>query len=183
LPKYWAKRLQRQGVTARHENEVSLENEYSTNQIEVSKASNMVSKRVEAKVEILEENDDFVRKNSSTCLDGKSLPQRKISSQQRPESKSSQPNYGGSAQLRNKYSSSKSLLITNTLRSTNHLKCQKCGMKFNCKSQLKMHFLSHKDKSTWPYACQLCKEKAQSKFNLYRHYMTKIHRDDPRFEQ
>jgi len=64
-----------------------------------------------------------------------------------------------------------------------HLQCQKCGMKFNTKSQLKTHFLSHKDKSTWPFECQLCEEKAQSKFNLNRHYMTKIHRDDPRFEQ
>jgi len=59
--------------------------------------------------------------------------------------------------------------------------CPECGKKISGgKFHLNKHLLSHRDRSEWPFECQLCKQKARTKNHLNRHYMSKRHQEYPR---
>jgi len=152
--------VKRSAVTTRCENEVSIESKSFT---EVTKTKNkssssVASEDIESIIELCDENlssDDSVSDNFPTH------------------------SHTSTNSIQQKFPS---LLRRFSKPKINQLACLKCGMKFNSQSQLMVHFLSsHPDKSDTPFECQLCDCKVKSKFNLNRHYMSKRHREDPRF--
>jgi len=74
-----------------------------------------------------------------------------------------------------------SALSTNRLKNGNQLECPECGKILSNNFQLKKHFFSHRDKSEWPFECEICHEKARTKYDMNKHYMSRSHLKDPRF--
>jgi len=70
---------------------------------------------------------------------------------------------------------------TNRLNNGNQLECPECGKILRYNFQLKRHLFFHRDKSKWPFECQICKEKAQTKCDMSKHYLSGSHEKDPRF--
>jgi len=62
----------------------------------------------------------------------------------------------------------------------NPFQCPECGKNYPHNSGLKRHLFSHRDKSEWPFECQICKEKVRTKYDLSKHYVSIRHQNDPR---
>jgi len=177
--------IERSQITTRCDNEVSMDSQTITAQTQVSRPSNTslnnaVSKENETIVELPDENnslDDFVGNPASPYSEDSD-----ISSPDGIDVTGTLKSISrGSQQQTTEHSTVESMLPTSSIKKENQCECPECGKILSNNFQLKRHLFFHRDKSEWPFECQICKEKARTKCSMSKHYLSGRHKKDPRF--